>query len=233
MARISKYQFDQNITKEDFVIGSDGITKRTRNYKIEDLTKFLGVQQEILGDKFAYTYIRTSDFDQIPGGKLTFNNYTQAQTLFSDITSVYLNRYNAFGDDVYNYLVETEDSDGVLNIHNGNATTNFGAFSISAVNLIGNNVIKLDVNVLANNGFITDVDPAVISVVFSNPDKTYVHSQLSSQDTWNVTHSLNKFPSVSVVDDGNNLIIGDIQYINKDQLTITFGAPISGKAYIN
>lgn len=43
MARISKYNFDQDVTKEDFVIGTDSQTKVTRNYKLEDiLDLFIG-----------------------------------------------------------------------------------------------------------------------------------------------------------------------------------------------
>ena len=41
MARISKYKFDENVTENDFVIGSDGTTKKTRNFKLDDLTNFL------------------------------------------------------------------------------------------------------------------------------------------------------------------------------------------------
>lgn len=37
MARISKYNFDQDVTKDDFVIGTDSQTKVTRNYKLEDI----------------------------------------------------------------------------------------------------------------------------------------------------------------------------------------------------
>ena len=37
MPRISKYEFDENVTKDDFVIGSDSVTKKTKNYKIQDI----------------------------------------------------------------------------------------------------------------------------------------------------------------------------------------------------
>lgn len=233
MARISKYQFDQDVTKEDFVIGSDGQTKKTRNYKLDDLTNFFAKQQAILGDKFAYTYIQTGTLSVLDNGKLSFNNYTESPTTFENITTVYLNRYNADGDDVYDYLVELKEESGVLTIHNAIRTTSFGAFRIQSINVDQNNVIQLGVYVLASNGDIAGSKTAIISAVFSNPDKTYVHSQLSSQTEWTVNHALNKFPSVSVVDDGNNIIVGDVKYIDKNQLTITFGVSISGKAYIN
>jgi hypothetical protein len=37
MARISKYGFDQDVTTDDFVIGSDSQTKATKNYKLETI----------------------------------------------------------------------------------------------------------------------------------------------------------------------------------------------------
>ena len=46
-------------------------------------------------------------------------------------------------------------------------------------------------------------------------------------------HSLNKYPSVSVVDTGNNLVYGDVQYTSLSNLTITFSADTSGTAYLN
>jgi len=64
-------------------------------------------------------------------------------------------------------------------------------------------------------------------------DKNYIHYQISTSNTWIVVHNLKKYPSVSVVDSGNNLVIGDCIYNSIDQLTITFTASFSGKAYIN
>ena len=41
------------------------------------------------------------------------------------------------------------------------------------------------------------------------------------------------WPSVSVVDTGGSLIDPDIHYDNVNQVTLTFGSPTSGKAYLN
>lgn len=61
----------------------------------------------------------------------------------------------------------------------------------------------------------------------------YIHDQISPDQTWHVTHNLDKFPSVSVVDTGNNIVVGDIEYISKKELKITFSYEFSGKAYLN
>ncbi len=64
-------------------------------------------------------------------------------------------------------------------------------------------------------------------------DKNYTHNQVSAESSWNITHNLGKFPSVSTVDSGNTWVIGDVEYINQNQLTINFTSAFSGKAYLN
>lgn len=63
--------------------------------------------------------------------------------------------------------------------------------------------------------------------------ENYVHDQQVASASWVVPHALNKFPSVSIVNTANQIIVGEITYNTLNQLTITFTSPISGKAYIN
>ena len=62
---------------------------------------------------------------------------------------------------------------------------------------------------------------------------TYIHTQYVAQDIWEIEHKLHKYPSVTIVDSGNNQVVGDVQYINEDKLKVIFTAPFSGKAYLN
>ena len=62
---------------------------------------------------------------------------------------------------------------------------------------------------------------------------TFTHNQLSPEKEWNVVHNLNKFPSVNIVDSGGSVVLGEIQYIDENQITITFTSGFSGKAYLN
>lgn len=63
--------------------------------------------------------------------------------------------------------------------------------------------------------------------------ENYVHNQQVSSIEWNVTHNMNKFPSVSIVDSANDEVIGEVTYIDTNSLTIKFTAAFSGKAYLN
>lgn len=64
-------------------------------------------------------------------------------------------------------------------------------------------------------------------------DSHYTHTQLAAASTWNIVHNLGKYPSVTIVDSGNNQVIGDVQFIDINTLTITFTSAFGGKAYIN
>lgn len=61
----------------------------------------------------------------------------------------------------------------------------------------------------------------------------YIHYQDEPEAIWNVSHMLNKRPSVTIVDSGDNVVVGDIEYLDDDHVRITFVAPFSGKAYLN
>jgi hypothetical protein len=64
-------------------------------------------------------------------------------------------------------------------------------------------------------------------------DANFVFTQSLPSASWSVIHTLNKYPSVTVIDTGGNVAIGDVTYISNTELTITFSAPFSGKVYLN
>jgi len=66
-----------------------------------------------------------------------------------------------------------------------------------------------------------------------NPPYYYVHTQSVLSASWTVVHSLGYYPSVTIVDSGNNEIIANVHYDSLNQVTVTFGAATSGKAYIS
>lgn len=64
-------------------------------------------------------------------------------------------------------------------------------------------------------------------------DKNYVYTQAVASMVWEVKHGLGKYPSVTVVDSADNVVVGDIVYIGVNNVRITFAASFSGKAYFN
>ena len=64
-------------------------------------------------------------------------------------------------------------------------------------------------------------------------DKTFVYNQVTSSYVWEIEHNLDKYPSVTVVDSGGSVVVGEIVYIDKNNIRITFASAFSGKAYFN
>lgn len=61
----------------------------------------------------------------------------------------------------------------------------------------------------------------------------YVYTQSLPSDTWTITHNLNKNPSITVVDSAGGEVEGAVVINSLNQITITFCAAFSGKAYLN
>lgn len=61
----------------------------------------------------------------------------------------------------------------------------------------------------------------------------YVHIQIAAATTWDITHDLDKYPSVTVVDSGGNVVVGDVEYLTTSHIRVHFSAEFSGKAYLN
>ena len=64
-------------------------------------------------------------------------------------------------------------------------------------------------------------------------DKHYTHHQSSASTVWNVNHNLGKFSSVMVVDSGNTVVQGQIDYVDANNVTLIFSSSFSGRAYFN
>ena len=64
-------------------------------------------------------------------------------------------------------------------------------------------------------------------------DKHFTYIKSTPDSIWEITHDLDKYPSVTVVDSAGSVVMGDITYTSKSAIKITFSAAFSGKAYLN
>jgi len=64
-------------------------------------------------------------------------------------------------------------------------------------------------------------------------DKNYLHDQGVPSAVWYIHHDLNKFPAVTVFDSAGTEVIGHINHVDENNVTITFTAAFSGKATCN
>lgn len=96
---------------------------------------------------------------------------------------------------------------------------NRSVLDIDVISTTTNRTVKLTYR---DNTFISD-----------NYNYAYIHNQTVPASSWSITHNLNKYPSVTIVDTANSEIIGEVVYNNNNTLTLTFSASFSGKAFLN
>lgn len=61
----------------------------------------------------------------------------------------------------------------------------------------------------------------------------YRHIQAEVSDTWVITHNLNFYPNVTVLDSAGSICEGEIIYTSQNALTVTFSGAFSGEAYLS
>ena len=54
----------------------------------------------------------------------------------------------------------------------------------------------------------------VQDLINSLKNETYTHEQILSSK-WEIEHKLDRYPSVTIVDTGGNVVMGDVKYIDK------------------
>ena len=64
--------------------------------------------------------------------------------------------------------------------------------------------------------------------------QAYVHSQVTPENVWTITHGLGYNPNVTIVDSAGTEVIGLVKYIDINTIEVTFGDSVfGGKAYLS
>jgi hypothetical protein len=99
------------------------------------------------------------------------------------------------------------------------------------------NLILTDAQVINNPiaylGVLIDGTVKRVNIATVTGDKNFVFNQGTASSTWNIAHNLNKLPSVTIQDSANNMVLGSLNYVDLNNITITFSSAISGRAILN
>lgn len=229
MARISRYDFDNTVSKSDKIIGTDSSGSATRNYKLEDIAGFLNTSSLInVNGQLVYKFKNATQpisgtFNLPSGGIGTFSSQTGFEFSHINSNDQNIKEYISYFDGLYVMFTQTDNQN------------NFAQYSIDSITE-STNYSTLNVTFREGNGsFIADKYYAMSFSPKGQTDKNYVSPNLnfSAGVAQTITHGLNKFPSVTVVDSGGSHIVGDVQHINENSFTITFTASFQAKVYAN
>ena len=79
----------------------------------------------------------------------------------------------------------------------------------------------------------TDLDVKYNELKNKSGDSYYEELVNMPSKVWEINHNLNKKPSVTIINNDNQVVIGDVEYIDKNNLKVSFSAEFSGKAICN
>ena len=93
---------------------------------------------------------------------------------------------------------------------------------------------NLEITSVELKSFVPTIDWTTLgNVPQYNPFETYIKTFPTPQLEWEIVHSLNKKPTVTLVDDYENIVYGAVEYVNLNIIKITFTSTTSGKVYLN
>ena len=230
MARISSYPRDLDVVDQDSWIGTSVPGLQTRNFTAEAVAKYLNIKGKIsVSAQMIYKF--EADASEAGGGDF----YGVADgTAFSSITSLNVHVMDKGSQNVVEFMTYLIDSDILISEQNGISI--FGHYKVKGYTDNGDSFYTLTLEYIGGSGVLTNQDVydiANFTIAKLGTDKTFVFTQPSPATTWTINHGLNKFPSVSVVNNNNILMYGNTTYTDKNNLTINFSAGFSGKAYLN
>ena len=229
MARISTYTYDNNIDDKDAWIGTESSNRLTKQFTAEAVAKYLNIKGKIsvsgqMVFKFSAGPTQTGEFTGPADGNL-----------MTSLTTVNISSIDSSGQEVaafMNYLV----GNNIL-INEQNKISQFGHYKITSYTLQGDGTYDLALTNIGGNGNLVlnkHYDFAAFTISSGLEDKNFVFVQGVPSATWAIQHNLGKFPSATVVDTGDTSVLGgQVEYIDNNNLTITFGAAFAGKAFLN
>ena len=62
---------------------------------------------------------------------------------------------------------------------------------------------------------------------------SFVFEQITPSSIWEIEHNLNKFPSISIVQEDGTEVYGLKTYTSSNKIILSFSKPIKGKAFLN
>ena len=231
MAIGNAYRSYVDIKDNDVFLGTRAENRKTANFTAQSVADYLNANGKIsVSGQMAWKFVTTTPLQ----GTMTFPNLGGNGTPFSNISTLRLANKDLGEQRVVEFIEYIIGSD--ILIAEQKELSFFGHYKITCyapTNTPGFHIITLQYLGGSGNLVMNAVYDMAVFNPFPTNDKHYTHTQSVASATWNINHRLDKFASATVVDSGENVVMGDIEYNDKDNLTITFSGAFSGKAYIN
>ena len=155
MARISQYEQDGTLNKQDKVLGTDSATGATKNYTIDSILSFVNTENLVeIFDGAAYTFQSYVDPADDPEGVINLNGGGATDAAFSAINTIFVSVKDGRGQSLAEYF-ENADND-FIKISKTDNLNQFGIYEVIGISDHGNSKYKrISVTPRGTNGTLT------------------------------------------------------------------------------
>ena len=155
MARISQYEQDGTLNRQDKVLGTDSDTGATKNYTIDSILSFVNTENLVeIFDGAAYTFQSYVDPTDDPEGVINLNAGGATATAFSAINRIYVSIKDGKGQSLVEYLENAQND--FIKISKTDNLNQFGIYEVDNIVTYGDGTYRrLDVTPRGTNGTLT------------------------------------------------------------------------------
>lgn len=241
MAKISSYPTAQP-DGSDILIGTDIQTGQTRNFSVDALTTY---NANAYLKQISWQFIIAEPDSGVTDGKIYFDGYGGNGTNFADITEILINTTMENKTDAFPYLdyLLTDDPhdpkhtphQNYIKLSDRHNLGVFGVYKFDAITQVSGTVYRMSLTpssesvgkIYNKNLYSIDIDP------IKNLETTFIFTQSTPSAVWEVTHNMDSYPAVTVVNNNDVVMYGEIEYLSKNKIKLIFSGGFSGKAYLN
>jgi len=227
MARISSYPLDITIQDTDAWVGSDSVSRSTKQYTALAVANYLNIKGKIsISAQMVFRSVSSNPgtgdfFGPVDGSAMTA------------ITTMQLSTADVSGQDIVAFMEYLVGSNILISEQNEIST--FGHFLIDSYTVSTPGFYTLNLTNIGGSGNVSDLiyyDFAVFQLS-SQQSPTFTFNQVVASTIWVINHNLGKFPSITVIDTAGTVVTGEYTYTDNNNVTLTFSAGFAGKAYLN
>ena len=219
MAIIYSYPFDIDVQDADAWVGTNAGNRKTKQFTALAVAEYLNKHGRIsVSGQMVYklsnsAYGGSGTISLPSGGGSNFSAITSLIVSVNDISPQYVVNF-------LNYLVGSP-----ILISEQNDVNNFGHYNIVSYVITANpNYYLMTLALIGSNGaaVVDEYYDMALFTLSDGSDKSYVFVQGVPATTWTIQHDLQKFPSITVIDTADTVVIGKYTYIDNNNVTLTF-----------
>jgi len=231
MPIISSYKKNNTPDPSDILIGTDVSNGQTKNFNINSLS-VIAINSFLKHTSWQFI-VNDPDPDPRPDGTISFENYGGQGTLWQDINNLYINTQMPQTSPVtLPYLQRLIGHDIV--IQDVKSLGRYGVYTLTSLDQVDNDVYKMVLAYVTGNATLQALQYYSIQIdEVEGFDSHFEFTQGVPATTWDITHNLDKFPSITVVDTANTTVMGSYEYVTRNRVILSFSSQFAGKAFLN